>query len=477
MRRPRPLVAQLTLSHAVIGMLGCAAVGVMLAVMLPEIYMRNRERALVAMGHELAAQVAPTLEQGSLTRGLLVGSTEVGSIAIADAQGRVVETLSRGGRGGRGLGIRRRMGAGWSGLAGIDTLWQSRWSEVLSGRVVQGRIAVPEQGAVFVAAIPIEHEGRVIGAMVLYAYLAELRVAATALLPLIVSASIIAAAAAILAGVWVSARMARPLRRMTAVAEEISQGDLSLTVQAPPWKEGEALARALNHMTGSLATHEKARRQFVADASHQLRAPLTSLQAQAEALIDGVVQDAATREQYLTRIVEEVKGLSALAQELLDLERIEAGPHAPQPEALDLAGILNEIAAAFSADGSAALLVEVPSQLAPAFADRSEVRQALANLVQNALEHSPSAGGVRLAARQVGGMLRVSVADDGIGLSQEHLPLVWERFYRVPGATTRGSGLGLAIVKRLVERQGGRVGVDSTLSRGSTFWFDLPVAA
>jgi signal transduction histidine kinase len=470
------LLLQLTLSHAAIGVLACAAVGVMLAVLLPEIYLRNRERALVAMGHGLAARVAPTLAQGSAIRGLLIGSTEVGSIAIADVQGRVVESLSPGGRGGRGLGLRRRMGAGWSGLAGIDTLWQSRWSEVLSGQVVQGRIAVPEEGAVFVAAIPVEHEGRVIGAMVLYAYLAELRVAATALLPLILSASIVAAAAATLAGLWASARMARPLRRMTEVAEQISQGDLSLTVEAPPWKEGEALARALNHMTGSLATQEKARRQFVADASHQLRAPLTSLQAQAEALLDGVVQDAETREQFLTRIVEEVKGLSALAQELLDLERIEAGPHAPRPEAIDLSEMLNEVAAAFSAADSAPLSVEVPIQVARAFADRSEVRQALANLVSNALEHSPSGRGVRLIVQQVGGMVRVSVADQGIGLSQEHLSLVWEPFYRVPGATTRGSGLGLAIVKRLTERQGGRVGVDSRLNEGSTFWFDLPVA-
>jgi signal transduction histidine kinase len=263
---------------------------------------------------------------------------------------------------------------------------------------------------------------------------------------------------------------------MTEVAERISQGNLSLSVEAPPWKEGEALARALNHMTGSLATQEKARRQFVADASHQLRAPLTSLQAQAEALLDGVVQDAATREQFLTRIVEGVKGLSALAQDLLDLERIEAGPHAPRPEAIDLPDLLNEVAGTFSAGDSTHLSVEVLSQVARAFADRSEVRQALVNLVGNALEHSPSGRGVRLTVQQVGEMLRVSVVDQGIGLSQENLLLVWEPFYRVPGATTRGSGLGLAIAKRLVERQEGRVGVDSRLNEGSTFWFDLPAA-
>jgi signal transduction histidine kinase len=354
----------------------------MLAVLLPEIYLRNRERALVAMGHELAAQVAPTLAQGSAVRGLLIGSTEVGSIAIADAQGRVVESLSQRGRGSRGLGLRRRMGAGWGGLTGIDALWQDRWEEVLSGEVVQGRIAVPEQGAVFVAAIPIEQERQVIGAMGLYAYLAELRLAATALLPLILSASIVAAAAAILAGLWASARMARPLRRMTEVAERISQGNLSLTVEAPPWKEGEALARALNHMTGGLATQEKARRQFVADASHQLRAPLTSLQAQAEALLDGLVQDEATREQFLRRIVEGVKGLSALAQDLLDLERIETGPHAPRPEAIDLAEMLSEVAVAFSAGDAAPLSVEVPSQVARAFADRSEKCCASASLIR-----------------------------------------------------------------------------------------------
>jgi signal transduction histidine kinase len=281
---------------------------------------------------------------------------------------------------------------------------------------------------------------------------------------------------AVLAGGWISRRMARPLRRMTEAAEQVAQGNLSRPVEAPAWEEGEALARAFNHMTESLAAQEQARRQFIADASHQLRAPLTSLQAQAEALLDGMVLDVPTHQRFLVRIVEAAKGLSALAQELLDLERLESGPRVPQPEALDLHKLLHGVADAFTSAESVSVVAEVSADLPHALADRSEARQAVVNLVTNALKHSPAGIAVRLGARQLGDAVRVEVADAGPGISPEQLPLVWERFYRVPGDTSGGSGLGLAIAKRLIERQGGRVGAESELGHGSAFWFELPLA-
>jgi signal transduction histidine kinase len=473
----RPLAVQLATSHALIGLLTCTAMGFLLAWLLPEVYLRQRQASLVEAGRAAAAEVAPALARHEPIRSVLVGSREVSSVEVVDAQGRIVAASAPPGARGLPLGLGRIAGGASCAVMALDARWRGRWPDVLAGKVVQGRVALPDHDAVFVAALPVQHAKRVIGAVVIYARLADLRDTAVALLPLVAIASLVVALLAMLASGLLSHRMARPLRRMTEAAQQVSQGDLSLTVEAPAWEEGEALARAFNQMTASIAAQEASRRQFIADASHQLRAPLTSLQAQAEALLDGLVQDEATRRRFLTRMVEDVKGLSTLAQDLLDLERLESGPRAPQCEALDVAELLRDLAETFTADGSASVSVEAPEALPPVWADPSEVRQAVSNLVNNALKYCSPEGHVRLTARAAGSSVRVSVSDDGPGLSPEQVPLVWERFYRVPGDTTRGSGLGLPIVKRIVERQGGCVGVDTVPGQGCAFWFDLPAAS
>ncbi len=138
--------------------------------------------------------------------------------------------------------------------------------------------------------------------------------------------------------------------------------------------------------------------------------------------------------------------------------------------------LLRSVANAFSAAEGAPVLAEFADELPSVHADGSEVRQAVVNLVTNALKHSPTESAVRMSAARRGDAVRVEVTDSGPGIPAEHLPHLWERFYRVPGDATQGSGLGLAIAKRLIERQGGRVGADSQLGRGSTFWFDLPTS-
>jgi signal transduction histidine kinase len=454
-------------------------VGVVLALLLPEFYLRQREAALVAEGGALAADVAPALARGGAISAVVLDSPEAGMVMVVDAQQQVVAiSAPRGGMGrrGRGWGRGMGMGRGWGRMAETNRVWQQHWREILSGQVVQGRISLADQGPTFVAAVPVSDKTRVIGAVVLHARLADLQGAVSALVPPILLASLFVAAAAVLAAGWVSRRMARPLRRMTVVAQQVSAGNLSLQVDAPAWEEGESLARAFNHMTQSLAAQEQARRQFIADASHQLRAPLTSLQAQAEALLDGMVSDESTRQRFLARILEDAKGLSALAQELLDLERLESGPGASRREAIDLHELLSGVADTFTSAEGVPVVAEASKEGPPAFADPSEVRQAVVNLVTNALKHSPAGGTVRLGARRRDGMIRIEVTDQGQGLSAEHLSLVWERFYRVPGDTTGGSGLGLAIVKRLVERQNGCVGAESHVGHGSTFWLELPIA-
>lgn len=495
MGKSRPLATHLAVSHGTIGLLACLATGLLLALLLPGVHQKQRQRALVREGQALAQEVAPLLARGAQHK-LVLTRPEGAGVFVIDAQQQIVARSAgqaRGGRGwgwgarGRGRGMMHEPGAGPMHEAGpgaphgpgreTERVWKKRWQSLLSGEIIQGTTLNPHGERIFVAAIPAEHGGKIVGAVVLHARAAELRGAANALLPIIVLSSLAVALLAVLAGVWLSRRMAEPLRQMTEAARKVAQGDLTVAVEPPSWREGQSLAQAFNTMTRSLAAQEAARRQFIADASHQLRAPLTSLRAQAEALLDEVVTDEATRRTFLLRMIEETKRLSSLAQELLDLERLDSGQAPPQRRQLDVAALVRSVAEAFAADESASLDLQLPADLPSAQADPDEVRQALVNLMDNAFKHTPPGGRVQVSARPDQDMVRIAVADEGPGIPPEHLPHIWDRFYRVPGDSTEGSGLGLAIAKRLVERQGGAVFVESEPGHGATFSFTLPAAS
>jgi signal transduction histidine kinase len=485
MAKSRPLATHLALTHGAIGLLACLATGLLLALLLPRVYLKQRESALVRQGQALASDIALWLSGHREQPGMIFGGPEGAGVIVVDAQQQVVARSVGHGMGGRGwgppgrgmgMGMGRGMGMMREAEPEIDRVWRSGWKSLSSGQVIQRTVTLSSAQRVFVAAIPAEHDEKMVGAVVLFAHLAEVRGAANALLPLIALASLAVALVAVSAGVWLSGRMARPLRRMTEAARQIARGDLQVTVEPPAWQEGESLALAFNSMTQSLAAEEAARRQFIADASHQLRAPLTSLQAQAEAILDEVVTDEPTRRKFLARMVEETRRLSTLAQELLDLERLDARQAPPRLQEVDIPALVRSVAEAFSAEGLARFELDLPDSLPKALADPEELRQALVNLADNALKHTPASGRVRLSAGAAQDVVTVAVADQGPGIAAEHLPRIWDRFYRVPEDAHEGSGLGLAIVKRLVERQGGSVAVESNPGSGSTFSFSVPLA-
>lgn len=478
MSRQRTLAAHLALTHALVALLGCALLAVLVVALVPRLYLAQRQQALRQQAGALAAEAAPWLagrsaEPPADTIAALPG---VG-IRYLDAQGEPQPLPGYGP--GMGMGMGPGMGRGWRAGRGAGRVGagahalHSLWPAVAAGHTVDGVTASPAGERLYLVMAPAVDGGRVVGGVALHARLADLQGAASAVAPVLAAALAAAGLAAVLAGAWLSRRVAGPLERMTAAVQRVAAGDRQVRVEPPAWQEGEALAEAFNHMTATLHAQEEARRHFVADASHQLRAPLTALQARAEAMLDGVVADEAGRRRYLADIVGQTHRLAELAQHLLDLERLEAGETTPQPAALDLPKLLAEVAAAAPAEG-ARITIEPAGDLPPAWADPAEVRQALANLVDNALKYTPAGGEITLSARREGDLVRVTVADRGPGIAPEHLGRVWDRFYRVPGDDSPGSGLGLAIVKRLIERQGGQVWAESEPGTGAVFSFTLP---
>jgi two-component system, OmpR family, phosphate regulon sensor histidine kinase PhoR len=226
---------------------------------------------------------------------------------------------------------------------------------------------------------------------------------------------------------------------------------------------------------------ETVRRDFVSNISHELRTPLASLRALTETLQTGALADPEAGPRFLGRIVTEVDALTQMAQELLDLSKIESGQ-----VALDLASVSPLTLLTSAADrmklqaerAGLALRVECPGDLPPARADKARLEQVLVNLIHNAVKFTRPGGEVTLLAEAVEGEVRFEVRDTGMGIPDDDLPRVFERFYRVDRSRTgSGTGLGLSIARHIIEAHGGRIWVESEEGRGSRFYFTVPAAA
>jgi signal transduction histidine kinase len=271
---------------------------------------------------------------------------------------------------------------------------------------------------------------------------------------------------------WVARGMTQPLRDMAQAARRMEAGDYSQRVHTDSRDEVGQLAVAFNRMSSELESLERLRRDLVANVSHELKTPISALRAHLENLLDGVEHpDRETLQVMLTQS----ERLGRLVDELLELSRLESGDVPLEPL---VALVLSEISVARS-DRRVRLDDAVPQDLPPVFADRERVHQVLFNLLDNAVRFTPTGGRVTVTASAHNGSIDVAVVDTGPGIAAEHLPRVFERFYRVDASRSRddgGTGIGLAIARSVVEAHGGRIWAESEPGKGSTFTFELPVA-
>ena len=250
----------------------------------------------------------------------------------------------------------------------------------------------------------------------------------------------------------------------------------TLNVTARPLAGGGAVL-ALFDLT-RVRRLEGVRRDFVANVSHELRTPLTIVGGFAETLAaDDVPFD--MRRQFVERILSNTRRMQRIVDDLLDLSRIESGGWVPNPQPVDLQSISNEVMAA-ARDAAAAKGLTLTREFAPGAtsvdADPTALRQVIGNLVDNAVRHTTSGSVTLFSERYADGVI-VGVRDTGVGIAAEHLPRIFERFYRVDPGRSReegGTGLGLAIVKHLVEAHGGRVRAESVLGEGTTIKARFP---
>jgi signal transduction histidine kinase len=289
-------------------------------------------------------------------------------------------------------------------------------------------------------------------------------------------AGLIALAAAALVGFALARIFARRIRRLERAAHRIAGGRFDEAVIDPAADELGELARAFDEMRKQLAALERARREFIANASHELRTPIFALGGHLELLTDEDV-DAPTRRQFLEEMRLQVERLTKLATDLLDLSRLDAGRLRVELAPVDLTEIAGSLVGEFSgvAREGGRLLQAQGAADAVALADDERVRQIGRILLENAILHTPPRTDVRIAAGGTASAAELRVEDSGPGIAPEDQEHVFERFYRAEGALAAGSGLGLAIAGELAGVMGGEIELESRPGR-TVFTLRLPRA-
>ncbi len=284
---------------------------------------------------------------------------------------------------------------------------------------------------------------------------------------------------ALIASFLFSRGLTSPVKKMTVASQRIAEGHYGERVEGGGGDELGQLAGSFNSMAGKLEQVESMRRRLIGDVAHELRTPLTAIKGSMEGLADGVLP--ASKQTY-EQVEAEADRLSRLVDDLQELSLVESGALSLQlgpVSVCDMAEILEKRLSAAYATREVSLEMDVPGSLPPVHADAERLLQVLTNLLNNALRYTPAGGKVTFSAEPRRQEMLMRVTDTGVGITAEHLPFIFDRFYRVDPSRSRqggGSGIGLTIAKHLVEAQGGQIWSESAgEGKGSTFFFTIPL--
>jgi signal transduction histidine kinase len=292
-------------------------------------------------------------------------------------------------------------------------------------------------------------------------------------------------------GLVLFAFLTKRLQRVARSVADFKSGDFSKRASIRSSDEIGDLARAFNHMADRIVEDmdrlkqtDRLRRELVANVSHDLRSPFASIQGYVETILmkgDSISKEELRR--YLETIMNDSRSLNRLIDELFELSKLDAKQMRPNPEVFSLSELVQDVVSKFGPQAEklkVSLRAEIPHRLCTVEADIAMTERVLSNLVENALKFTGSDGTVELRLTERDGTVRVSVVDNGKGIPEEEIPLLFKRFHRVDRSRSRevpGSGLGLAISQKIMELHESRIEVRSEPGTGSTFFFDLPAAA
>ncbi|MFZ5631996.1 MAG: sensor histidine kinase [Bacillota bacterium] len=359
-----------------------------------------------------------------------------------------------------------------------STLGHREVQAALSGSEMAGRYLLPGDERVLYVAVPVVKDKGVRGAVLLATGINDVYDTLAQLRERLIGLSLLGGLVAALFSMWLARALTGPINELTSVVRQMAAGKLGLRVGERGRDELGQLGRAFNIMSQRMEKADRARREFVANASHELRNPLASIKSLAESLIYGREEDPAVYREFLSDINREVDRLKRLVDDLLRLARLEEGPTpriTEQPvgpvleRALQLARPLAE---------ARQIKLEGRYETDPVWPVDSELLTGiLLNLLDNGIKYTSPGGQVRVACGVEEDRLSIEVSDTGEGIPEADLPYIFDRFYRVDKArprSTGGTGLGLAIVRQAVELHNGVIEVKSAPGRGTAFIIRLP---
>ncbi|MCA1065055.1 HAMP domain-containing sensor histidine kinase [Rossellomorea sp. AcN35-11] len=308
---------------------------------------------------------------------------------------------------------------------------------------------------------------------------------------IIIVLSVITLAAGVLSfavNLMISSPLLKSVKQMSKEAERMANGDFDVKVTEAGPQEMKELAANFNHMSTrieemfvELRESEKFKSELIANVSHDLRTPLSSIYSFVEALNDDIIEDPEERKRYYETILSETNKLKLLIEEVMELSQLENRklPWNPQPTPMDqlLVETIQQFERALQ-EKQVEVNVEYDDRLPLISLMPVQIKRVMTNLIQNALCFSPDQTSLELKVSMSAGMMRFSVTDEGKGVPFEEQASIFQRFYRVEKSRNKasgGSGLGLSISKEIVEFHGGEIGVESDGRSGSTFWFQLPI--
>ncbi|SDF17247.1 sensor histidine kinase [Sporolituus thermophilus] len=463
----RSIFGRLFLSHVAVILLTTLVLGLFMSYLVRNHAVRTKQSDLLVKGRVVSQLLAPDLRQGRVPSAEQLQELEQlagATLWLIDREGRVIAGTPPN----RWAKAFPEAADELSALfAGEAQTWV-RTSRRQTDRSIVVGIAVP-------GANPQT-------AVLLYASITGVNKAAQAVEKLLLYSLGIGILAALAFALVMARGLTRPVADISLAAARFAGGDYTSRTGATGDDELGRLGRTFNAMAEALAHAEENRRKFLADVTHELKTPVASIQAMAEALQDGLVKDTDQQHRYLGTIVGEAKRIDRLLRDLLALAELEAGALSIVKEPLDLGYFWHEQAdrlAPLLSSKNLTLNLRLPNQPAVVLADPDRLAQVALNLITNAVRYAPAGSNIDVTITLSPPNASFTVRDYGPGIPAADLPHIWERFYRVDKARTRaagGTGLGLAITRELVRYMGGETIAESTPGQGAAFTVTLPLA-
>lgn len=355
---------------------------------------------------------------------------------------------------------------------------------VLNGNITRNighfgeRFSVP----VLTVGVPLKINGFIRGAIFLHTPVEEIDRTLFDIYTNIWGAALFSCGLSVILLYWTSRRISKPLSQMNEVSREIAKGNYSRRVKVSNRDETGQLAASFNAMADSLEKLEEMRRNFVANVSHELRSPLTSMRGYIQGVLDKTF-NIEEQEKYLKIALEETQRLSKLIDELLDLSRIESGQFPIKPSVFDINEQIRRLLIAREESieqKNIQVEVDFEKEQCLVEADIDRIQQVIINLLDNAIKFNREGGKLLFKTWKHKDKVYIKIQDQGKGIPKEEIPHIWERFYQVDKSRSgqgRGTGLGLSIIKKILDEHHENIWVNSKVGKGTAFIFSLKPAS